>query len=111
VVVEIRSVEGEIVDNGEVSVVGIVRRRYGWRRGLRPGDRARFPVCVLEHEHSPMPRGGARWLALAKVEPGALIEVYLDGDPPNLVPALWQYELVDRPGPKPVMRWWHHPLG
>lgn len=69
------------------------------------GDRVAFTVAVTRPSDDPghIPYGGQIWTNYDDLVAARFMEVFLDGDPPELNIALWQSKLIDSVSITPVM--------
>ncbi len=84
-------------------VVGRVTRVFRSRTVLTRDDPVSFSVCMMKRGQL-MPPSAGGGIVVDELTVGRLIEIYLNGGPPDCQTALDEYTLLDGPTEQPQLR-------
>jgi len=100
--VQIREVQLPSEYPGEARVVALVDQVFRGNDHLACGEQIKFRLSVIEHLDQ-MQTDGTMWVLAHRVVAGQLLEVFLNGAPPDCEVALWQSALIERVSLEPQM--------
>ena len=99
--VEVVSLEHTDYFPAQVQLEGRLVRIFRDRKNrLAIGDIIIFPVDVTE-EGAYIPTGATLWTYYKNIKSARYLEVFLDGEPPQLEIATWQSAVIPSPSEKP----------